>query len=282
MKWTTLKILLLIVVLIGFILWMVLKTYWIYIPGLLFRYYNPISPNHPVEWTTIESTIITNRENKPNIVVILADDLGFNDISFYGGGIFNGKVHTPNIDSIGRDGVSFLNSYSGHATCAPARAALLTGRYASHVGFEFTPTHPIYVKILGTSPKALRPGVYHKELAESLTTENMTLPASEVTIAKLLQANDYHTMHIGKWHLGDTEPSRPTAHGFHESLGFNIISRYLPFNDPKSREFHLDDMLDKFLWVSVPTKYIHTALVAIILTFTSILILYIYMHIHPL
>ena len=82
-------------------------------------------------------------------------------------------------DSIGRDGVSFSNAYAGHATCAPSRAALLTGRYlrhflmqivwmgidslsryASRVGYEFTPTHPAYVKILGTSDKALRKGKY--------------------------------------------------------------------------------------------------------------------------
>lgn len=181
------------------------------------------------------------------MVLILADDLGFNDISFHGDNRLN--ISTPNIDSIGRDGVSFSNAYAGHATCAPSRAALLTGRYASRVGYEFTPTHPAYVKILGTSDKALRKGIYHEEVAKSVNTEHMSLPISEVTIAKALsETYNYSTMMIGKWHLGDR--AKPPLHGFDQSLGFNLISRYLPEGSTEGVEYRLPDMLDELVWAN--------------------------------
>lgn len=126
----------------------------------------------------------------------------------------------------------------------------MTGRYSSRSGYEYTPTHPMYTKILGTSPKALRKGIYHEDIAKTLTTANMTLPQSEITMAKMLRGMQYKTLQIGKWHLGDTATSNPLSHGFDESLGFNIISRYLSNNDPASRQFRLDDMLDKLQWVS--------------------------------
>ena len=82
----------------------------------------------------------------PNIVLILADDLGWNDITHYGGGIAGGTVPTPNIDSIARQGMHFPRAYAGNATCAPSRAALLTGRYGPRSGFEFTPTSPAFAR----------------------------------------------------------------------------------------------------------------------------------------
>ena len=75
----------------------------------------------------------------PNIVFILADDLGINDISTFGGGVANGRVQTPHIDRLAADGAIFSTAYAGGATCAPSRAMLMTGRYPARTGYEFTP-----------------------------------------------------------------------------------------------------------------------------------------------
>jgi len=147
---------------------------------------------------------------RPNIVVIVADDLGFNDITRYGGGIADGRVPTPNIDSIAAQGVDFRNGYSGNATCAPSRAAIMTGRYPTRFGFEFTPTPRQFMKaVTGMAPadQLFKP-VYHAEReAELIPYEDMGLPTGEITLARLLQGAGYHTVHLGKWHLGDPSTS---------------------------------------------------------------------------
>ncbi len=193
----------------------------------------------------------------PNVVVILADDLGFNDISFYGGGIAGGQVPTPHIDSIARDGVNFRAGYSGNATCSPSRAAIMTGRYATRFGFEFTPVPVQFMRLVGghSRPGSLRNPVYHAEReAGILPYEDQGLPTSEITIAKLLQGAGYHTVHLGKWHLGDSPQFRAYAHGFAESLSLQHGgSMYLAADDPKvvnaRQEF---DPIDRFLWAAHP------------------------------
>lgn len=162
-----------------------------------------------------------------------------------------GKIKTPHIDSIGHNGISFTHAYAGHATCAPSRAALLTGRYASKIGYEFTPTHPGYVKILGTSSKALRKGIYHENIANTLPIENMTLPLTEITLGQALKEAGYRSLMIGKWHLGDTNETKPINRGFDETLGFNLLSRFLKYGDPNAVDWRLDDMLDKFIWANI-------------------------------
>ena len=86
--------------------------------------------------------------DKPNIVVILADDLGYNDLTFAGGGVAHGAVPTPRIDSIARDGIEFTHGYAGNATCAPSRAAIMTGRYPTRFGFEFTPAPKQFMRLV--------------------------------------------------------------------------------------------------------------------------------------
>jgi arylsulfatase A-like enzyme len=83
------------------------------------------------------------------VVFILADDLGYNDITLNGGGVAGGAVPTPAIDSIAHQGVTFANGYAGNATCAPSRAAIMTGRYATRFGFEFTPTPTAFSRVVG-------------------------------------------------------------------------------------------------------------------------------------
>ncbi|MBL8772500.1 MAG: sulfatase-like hydrolase/transferase [Phenylobacterium sp.] len=224
-----------------------------------------VEPNRPVVWAQGPETP-PQGQRPPNVVFILVDDLGFNDITFNGGGVANGAVPTPNIDSIGREGVSFANGYAGNATCAPSRAAIMTGRYATRFGFEFTPAPVAFERMVGTEaePGAIVRPKFFKERLKDMppgSTESspqavntLSVPASEVTIAEVLKARGYHTLHFGKWHLGGKAGSRPEDQGFDESLGFiSGASMYLP-------EKHKDvvnskqpwDAIDRFLWPNLP------------------------------
>jgi len=110
------------------------------VPGWLNRWRHPIGASQTVTWQAGPATAaVPVAQRPPNIVVIVADDLGYNDLTFGGGGVAGGAVPTPNIDSIARDGVEFTHGYSGNATCAPSRAAIMTGRLPTRFGFEFTP-----------------------------------------------------------------------------------------------------------------------------------------------
>lgn len=135
------------------------------------------------------NSCVSNRQNlppRPNIVMLLSDDLGFKDISCYGG-----PVKTPALDKLAATGTRFEVFYSGSAVCSPSRAVLLTGRH--HI----------------------RTGVYswiHD------ATQNSHLLESEITLAEILKKEGYSTAHIGKWHLGLPTESRakptPSEHGF--------------------------------------------------------------------
>src|SRR6185295_5868016 len=116
--------------------------------GILERYRDPVLPNQPVTWQQGPATAPTGTR-RPNVLFILADDLGFNDLSFNGGGVAGGAAPTPHIDAIAREGVTFANGYAGNATCAPSRAAIMTGRYATRFGFEFTPTPLAFERYVG-------------------------------------------------------------------------------------------------------------------------------------
>jgi arylsulfatase A-like enzyme len=191
-------------------------------------------------------------ERPPNVVFILADDLGINDLSYFGGGVAGGLVPTPNIDSIAKDGAFFRNAYSGTAACAPSRAMLMTGRYGTRTGFEFTPTPAGMSRILplfyndGTRP--------HEMIADPRAVESQLpyaqqgLPGTEITIAELLKDAGYHSMHIGKWHLGNTKEFAPLSQGFDESVMMES-GLYLPENDPQAVNAKLPfDPIDQFLW----------------------------------
>lgn len=190
-------------------------------------------------------------DRPPNIVLILADDLGWNDLTFGGGGVAGGTVPTPNIDSLAADGVNFRNGYAANGTCAPSRAAIMSGRYGTRFGFEFTPTPPgmgtALRMISGQTAGKLRFPVSNPGF-ESVPYEQMGMPASEITIAELLKEQDYHTVHIGKWHLGRVNGMAPEDQGFDESL-LMASGLYLPKDDPGVVNAMQDfDPIDKFLW----------------------------------
>ena len=99
-----------------------------------------VGPTINIDWAQGPDTAAEN--SSPNIVFILADDLGINDISTFGGGLASGKISTPNIDRLASEGAIFTQAYAGNATCAPSRAMLMTGRYPTRTGYEYTPTPP--------------------------------------------------------------------------------------------------------------------------------------------
>lgn len=191
-------------------------------------------------------------QRPPNIIVILADDLGINDVSTHGGGHTAEGVPTPNIDAIAREGVRFDQGYAGSAVCTVSRAALLTGRYPWRFGVEFTPTPGALARVAGelhASSNRANPVLIDSVAAKAAKDfDQLGMPASEVTMAEALKARGYRTLHIGKWHLGSTPEMRPKNQGFDESL-FMESGLYLPQNDPRVVNSKQDfDPIDKFLW----------------------------------
>ncbi|WP_374569771.1 sulfatase-like hydrolase/transferase [Phenylobacterium sp.] len=215
-----------------------------------------VEPNMPVVWNQGPPAPPTG-DRPPNIVFILADDMGYNDITGDGGGVAGGAVPTPNIDSIAHDGISFTHGYTGNATCAPSRAAIMTGRYATRFGFEFTPAPVAFERMVGTEsePGAIvKPKFFKDRVKDVPPLDTLAMPASEITIAELLKTRGYHTLHFGKWHLGGAPGTRPEQQGFDESLGFIAgASMYLPENDPNVENSKQPwDPIDRFLWPNLP------------------------------
>jgi arylsulfatase A len=124
---------------------------------------------------------------KPNIVIILADDLGYGDIGTYGAT----DIRTPNIDGLAANGLKLTSFYSASPVCSPTRAALITGRYPRRLGID------------------------HVFFPESFTG----IPSDEVTIAEALKGNGYRTAIFGKWHLGHHRQFLPLQNGFDEYYG---------------------------------------------------------------
>lgn len=125
--------------------------------------------------------------SKPNIIILLADDLGYADLGCQG----SKEVISPNIDSIAANGVRCTAGYVTAPQCCPSRAGLMTGRYQNRFGFEANPPPSVEAKV--------------------------GLPVSELTLADRMKAAGYATGMIGKWHLGHVEPMKPFSRGFDET-----------------------------------------------------------------
>ncbi len=195
--------------------------------------------------------------DKPNLIIIFIDDMGFNDVSTYGGGLANGQFKTPNIDQLAAEGVLCTNGYSANAVCSPSRASLLTGRYSTRFGYEFTPSGSSMAKNLAESSKNdLHPAIYDAEKEKSLIPyQQMGVPESEIMLPELLKTQGYHNVHIGKWHLGETEQFIPINQGFDESLYLPTGGLFLPEDDPNVVNKKLDfSSIDKTLWASLKYK----------------------------
>ena len=142
----------------------------------------PVAPNHDVVWERgPAATGVPINERPPNIILILADDLGYNDLTVNGGGVANGAVPTPHIDSLAKEGVVFTDGYANNATCAPSRAAMMTGRYATRFGFEFTPTPIQFPKVIHRIAPDMT--LYYPELEKECPPyEDQGVPPEEITI----------------------------------------------------------------------------------------------------
>src|SRR4029453_9604523 len=210
--------------------------------------------NQPVVWQPGPAQAPAG-PRPPHIVGIVADDLGYNDLTFGGGGVANGAVPTPNIDGIAAAGVEYTRGYAGNATCAPSRAAIMTGRYPTRFGFEFTPAPKAFMRLIAhTQRDQARPAVYFEERERDVPPlDREGLPPEEITIAELLRARAYRTLGLGKWHLGEAPAMRPEAQGFDEFLGFLPgASLYLEKDDPQSVNSVEDfDPIDQFLWANL-------------------------------
>ncbi|MGJ8641189.1 MAG: sulfatase family protein [Opitutaceae bacterium] len=130
-------------------------------------------------------------DSRPNVIIILADDLGYADVGFNG----NQIVETPNLDRLANEGVVFKNGYVTHPYCGPSRAGLITGRYQARFGQEINITY---------SPFDIHQG----------------LALDEKTFGERLQPAGYRTGIIGKWHLGASYPFHPNNRGFDYFYGF--------------------------------------------------------------
>ena len=213
-----------------------------------------VAPNRPIPWGQGPAVAQQQPSQRPpNIILILADDLGYNDLSTFGGGVADGRVKTPNIDRLAAQGAVFTQSYAGNATCAPSRAMIMTGRYPTRTGFEFTPTPsgmgPMVAMVADSMDSNLPPALFNEAgAADAPPYEQQGLPSAEITVAEVLRDHGYHTAHIGKWHLGRSEGFAPIDQGFDESL-LMASGLYLPEDDPCVVNAKLDfDPIDRFLW----------------------------------
>ena len=141
----------------------------------------------------LATSLLSAAERKPNILIIVADDLGYGDLGFQGGR----DIPTPNLDTLARSGVRFSNGYVSAAWCAPTRAGLLTGRYQQRFG---------HYRGVGSTG--------------SMAPEPAGLSLSETTLADRLKAAGYATGIVGKWHLGTSPEFHPQQRGFDEFFGF--------------------------------------------------------------
>ncbi len=204
MNWKRyLAVALIAILLVGITGYVFRKQIILYMVATVARDATVVEPNRAITWQKgPETADKPSGERPPNVILILADDLGINDISHFGGGVAGGTVPTTNIDALARSGAVFPKAYSGTAACAPSRAMLMTGRYGTRTGFEFTPTPDGMTRILplfyndGTRPHELIATKHADEAQVPFAQQG--LPASEVTVAEVLKGAGYHTMHIGK------------------------------------------------------------------------------------
>ena len=161
-------------------------------------------------------------QEKPNIIFILADDLGYKDLGCYG----NPFNETPALDKLAKEGVLFTEAYA-HPACSPSRAALMTGKHPARL--EITTA-------LGLNRKDPNSPVVPPKVAEEM-------PSSEITMAEVLQRNGYSTGMVGKWHLGHGNKTAPHGQGFDYDrvISKNGLDYYNYGISSKGKEIFEDD-----------------------------------------
>jgi len=164
----------------------------------------------------------------PNVIVILADDLGYGDLSVQG----SRAIRTPALDQLATEGMRLTNFYASAPVCTPSRAGLLTGRYPLRSGFSST-LSAAHDTFLRSAMRSLAVGV--AKLGMTDMTGGMSavqgMPLSEITLPEALHEAGYHTLAVGKWHLGDFTvfpQFHPMRHGFDHFFGYNVANDDFP------------------------------------------------------
>jgi len=193
----------------------------------------------------------SNNYSGPNIIIILADDLGKNEISLYD----SHTVRTPHIDQLAEEGIYFTEAYSTSSVCNPSRAGLLTGRYQQRFGngrqimgryarnnFELF----IFKNFINTRPLYLIDPQYSPSESEM---KKQGLPESEISLFEIMHSVGYKTACIGKWHLGYNEPFLPQNKGIDEFFGFyEAFSLYAPTENEDIVNHRHKSFQDKVTW----------------------------------
>ena len=197
---------------------------------------------------TLEIKATTSAENikpadyrgkKPNIILLFADDAGYDDFGFHGSKV----MQTPNLDRIAKDGMVFRQAYVSDPTCGPSRAGLLTGRYQQKFGFEEN-----------NVPGFMSPN-------SKFLKADMGIPLTEKTMGDRLQALGYKTAIFGKWHVGGADRFHPTKRGFDEFYGFRGGRRsYFKRKVEGTIQDDLEYMERGFGNLEEPEKYLTDAL----------------------
>ncbi|MGC6425348.1 MAG: sulfatase [Lentimonas sp.] len=162
---------------------------------------------------TLLTLLVVRADDRPNFIVIMADDLGYADLGFTG----STEIETPILDRLANEGVIFKNGYVTHPYCGPSRAGFITGRYQARFGVEINFTNSFFDVHQG-------------------------LPLTEKTFGKRLKAAGYRTGIIGKWHLGGSHPYHPNNRGFDYFYGFLSGGHtYFPENVTTLYPLHLEN-----------------------------------------
>ena len=205
----------------------------------------PVQENIPTSWSTKEL-------RDANTIKLVADgSMGYNDISLHNGGAADGSLITPHIDSLANSGIFFSRGYAANATCAPSRASIMTGRYPTRFGFEFTPVPAAGRMILNwlaeENDSELKARI-DREVATNIPPfMEQGMPSEQITIAEVLRDAGYYTAHIGKWHLGHAYGMDPLSQGFQDSLSM-VGPLYLPEDHPDVVNAKFDTRIDKMIW----------------------------------
>ena len=213
----------------------------------------PSFPERIAEKEAYLSSIANQSDTKqyPNVLIILADDLGKHDISIYD----SSGVPVPNIQSLADAGVLFTNAFTSSPVCSPSRAALFTGRYQQRYGFERQPMNRysrnrleyFFVdRFLNVEPMRLKQPMADVPGSE---IKKQGIPAEEILLSELFQHAGYQTALCGKWHLGNDEQFIPNRRGFDFHYGFyEAFTLYAEENTKGIIEHRHDYFANKHIW----------------------------------